>query len=154
MRKKKLFIVFSLFLTLVLSGCFRRVEVNMNEPAPETGGYHYKNNDLGFELALPAEFIYYQTQRKTTDDFVDVEFFVPTGDQNYFSEVFGYANPVTIRAFNNYGNQLENQTEFKKLGEKGKKVYAIKFWEKIPSDWRGKWNDDLKNKVIEGFAAK
>ncbi|PIR12855.1 hypothetical protein COV49_04040 [Candidatus Falkowbacteria bacterium CG11_big_fil_rev_8_21_14_0_20_39_10] len=128
----------------------------MNEPAPETGEYQYKNADLGFELALPAEFIYYQTQRKTTDNFVDIEFFVPTGDENYYSEVFGYTNPVTIRIFDKdyYENQSDMKSVYKELTEKNKKVYTIRFWENIPSDWRDKWNDELKQKVIDGFMIK
>jgi len=48
---------------------------------------------------MPSEFIYYQTQRKNTDDYIDLEIFVPTGDKSYYQEIPGYAKPIVIRIF-------------------------------------------------------
>lgn len=89
----------------------------------EDNSYHYSNNDLGFEMALPTEFEYYQTQRKENPDYIDIEIFVPTSDIGYLQEVPGYAKPIVVRIFESSvwqsmsaGN--EDKIIYKKLGEK------------------------------------
>jgi len=153
MKTKYSFLVL-IILFLVLSACTLK-EPLMDQPAQD-GNYHYRNKDLGFNLVLPSEFIYYQTQRKETDDFIDLEFFVPTSDTAYFQEVFGYAKPIVIRIFNkNYWESISNQGGeqiiYQKLGEKKDFVYSIRFWQLPPADWQAKWTEEMKQWLINNF---
>lgn len=149
-----IFIIFILF----ISGCGKKKEPIMDQPA-EDGNYHYRNIDLGFNLTLPPEFIYYQTQREQTDDFIDIEFFVPVADKMYHEEVPGYAKPITVRVFRKeYWDSLSSdsteQVIYKKLDKKDKKIYTIKFWENIPPEWRDKWNEEMKDWIINNFSLR
>ena len=93
----KIFIFIFLFLGLFfIGGCAKKLL--MDELAPD-GYYHYENKDLGFKINLPADFQYYQTQRKEGDDFKHIEFFVPTNDTAYPQEVAGYAKAVVVAIF-------------------------------------------------------
>jgi len=146
-----------LIFTLLLAGCGGK-EPNMDQLAKDNK-YHYKNNDLGFSLALPAEFIYYQTQRREIPGFVDIEIFVPTSDISYFQQVSGYAKPIVVRIFNsemwdNIGEGEKNGVIYKKLGEKGGQVYTIKFWDKLPKDWQNKWSQEMSEEIIKDFKIK
>jgi len=150
-KQKKVWIL--LGLVLLLSSCALASKPNMDEQA-EDGKYHYRNKELGFNLTLPEEFIYYQFQRKTTSDFTDLEFFVPTSDLDYPQEVPGYAKPVVVRVFKkNFWSEMqeENKKLWQVMEEKKDKVYAIQFWLRIPKDWTEKWTNDLEQKVIQGF---
>lgn len=134
----------------------------MDQPAQD-GNFYYQNEDLQFNLVLPPEFLYYQTQRKTTDDFIDIEFFVPTSDSDYPQEAPGYAKPIVIRVFSSQ-DSWEKEAEkniFQELG-KGKgwwiaadnKIYTIKFWDKAPSDWQSKWKEEMREAIIDSFEIK
>ena len=150
---KKIYLFFAFFVfAIFLSGCSSKNQA-MNELADD-GKYHYENKDLGFNIVLPSEFIYYQTQRKKVGDIMDLEFFVPTADTSYVQEVFGYAKPVVVRIFekDDWSATDDNEKKiYEKIGEKNNSVFTIKFWEKIPEDWKNKWNDDIKREIIDGF---
>ena len=154
MKIKKILVI-SLFLAIALSGCVFK-KTAMNEPAKD-GSYRYENKDLGFSLTLPADFIYYQTQRIDKEDYVDLEIFVPTSDIDYQQEVPGYAKPVVIRMYKNkaaWEKLLADQEEaklYQQLKIKGDKVYAIRYWSEAPNDWKEKWNDAMKKKIVDGF---
>lgn len=149
----KKFLLLGGIIAVLVSGCSFR-KTNMDVPT-STGEYKYNNEGLGFSMVLPSEFQYFQTQRKDKEDYVDIEIFVPTSDREYPQEVEGYGKPVVIRVMDNEAwektNQSPENTGFQKLGAKRSKTYGIKFWDNIPDDWLGKWNDDLKKKVIENF---
>ncbi len=149
---KKLFLF--LIILILLSGCFhKKEEVYMDKPA-EDGKYHYQNKDLGFAVILPSEFIYYQTQRKETNDYVDIEFFVPTTIE-YRHEVPGYGKPMVVRIFEKQAwEDVEDNDKtsiYNMIGEKKGKVYTIKYWEFPPDDWSEKWTDDIENGIVESF---
>ena len=136
-----------------MSGCAK--QPNMDEQADD-GKYHYRNSELGFNITFPEEFKYYQTQRKNYQEYVIMEYFVPTNDVDYPMDVPSYGLPVEIRIFSgeNWDEILEgelNGTEYIKLGEKGGQTYTIKFWERIPSDWTERWNNELKQGIIDSF---
>lgn len=149
-------IVIFLLVILLLSGCGKTSQPIMNIPA-EDGQYHYRNSDLGFNITLPPEFIYYQTQRTNGPEFTDLEFYVPTNDPDYIEyEVPSYAKPVVIRIYKgSYWDEMKAPDEanmiFKKIAEKNDKVYTIKFWDKFPSDWKEKWTEDMKQKIKNNF---
>jgi len=158
----KKFAMLSLFLIFFLSACAgssdSKKQTAMNELAADNM-YHYQNKDLGFEVALPSEFIYYQTQRKNTDDYIDLEIFVPTGDRSYYQEIPGYGKPVVIRIFEKdtweqVKNEEENIKLYKKIGEEGGRVYTIRLWNKIPVDWRDKWTKEMGEEIIHSFKLK
>lgn len=153
---KKLF--FTIFImALLLTGCGEQEQM-MDLPA-EDGNYYYKNKDLGFSIILPSEFKYYQTQRKETDGYIDIEFFVPTADTEYQQEVPGYGKPIVVRIFNNdeWDEILEAKDDgllYKVVGKESNKVWTIKFWEKVPVDWQKKWSEEMKSKIINGFRVR
>lgn len=153
--KKKIGVLFlCLAVALLLSACGKKA-VPMDMISSDKN-YHYKNEELKFELTLPQEFGYYQTQRNNSADYMDLEVLIPTADTKYAGEISGYARPITVRVFNkdfwqNQPEDSENKTAFQKLGEKDDKVYAIAFWQIYPSDWQDKWNNEIKEKVIKGF---
>ena len=113
------------------------------------GKYHYSNSDLKFLATLPSEFIYYQTQRLDNTVFNEVQFFVPTNDREYPSEVPGYAKAFFVRIYddNNWDNLDEIQNQFYKFAKKKGKVYVAKFWDTPPSDWEERWTDDLRKEI-------
>ena len=139
---------------MTLVGCGFK-ETAMDELAAD-GYYHYKNQDLGFSLALPKEFIYYQTQRKRSGSVIDLEIFVPTSDRTYAQEVAGYAKPIIVRIYNNKDWQnLPADDAIKKsfsvISEKVDEIYAISFWQNIPSDWQSKWTEEMKQGIMKNF---
>lgn len=155
--KKTLIAAFFLVFSFALTGCGKKT-VDMNQLS-EDQQYHYENSDLGFSVTLPKEFEYYQTQRKKADTYVDLEIFVPTADTKYAQEVPGYAKPLMFRiyekdAYNKLDGQDESKTAFQKIGEKNKKVYLIKFWDKVPSDWISKWSDGMKDSISKSITIK
>lgn len=73
MKLNKLYLgVVFLFLAIFISGCSRE-KVDMNVLSDDNQ-FHYQNRDLKFAIDLPADFIYYQTQRKNEANYIDVEF--------------------------------------------------------------------------------
>ncbi len=143
-----------LIFVLTLTGC-QTDKVAMNELAAD-GFYHYQNNDLGFSLALPKEFIYYQTQRKQSGSATDLEIFIPTSDRIYAQEVAGYAKPITVRIYNRKDWQnLPADDVNKKLvsvvNEKVDKIYAFNFWQKIPNDWQSKWTEEMEQNIVKSL---
>ncbi|MCK5061532.1 hypothetical protein KAR28_03190 [Candidatus Parcubacteria bacterium] len=146
-----------LLLTIIMSsGCAK--QQNMDELADDSK-YHYRNNELGFSVVFPKEFIYYQTQRKNHRDYVIMEYFVPTSDVDYPMDIPSYAKPVEIRIFTseNWDEILEEEidgTEYQVLGKKDEQIYTIKFWERIPDDWTGRWNDEIKQGIIDSFVIR
>lgn len=143
-----------IILLLVVVGCSRKVEF-MDQPADD-GRFYYSNKDLDFSLVLPPEFLYYQTQRIDTDDYIDIEFFVPTSDRAYPQEVPSYGKPIVVRIFTrdawgSIGGDNEIKSIYEKIGEKGEKIYTIKFWKNIPTDWENKWNELSNNNIKNNF---
>lgn len=149
--------LFLCFFVLILAGCGQKKETLMNRPAGD-GNFHYQNKDLGFAVTLPPEFSHYQTQRKKSGDFIDLEFFVPTSDVDYRQEVPGYGKPIVVRIFKKEAWKKVGKTgemsDYKKMGEKDGKVYAVKFWKKAPKDWNDKWTIEMKKKILEFFEIK
>lgn len=155
MKKLKIFFLV-LFLSIVLSACGQKDDVLVMDRPAEDGKYHYSNKDLEFSLTLPEEFIYYQTQRKLTKEYTDIEFFVPTGDKKYNQEVPGYAKPIVLRVYSdeNWEENMKNDPYsdfFEVLDNKKDKVYVVRFWQSIPLDWQEKWSEEMKNKIKESF---
>lgn len=126
----------------------------MSKPADD-GSYLYENKDLGFNLKLPKEFQYYQTQRTQGDGYVDLEIFVPTSDTKYLQEVPGYAKPLTVRIINrDVWDKKEENFDLRlteKVGEKNDKIYTLVFWDSAPGDWRAKWNKPMLDSIRENF---
>lgn len=145
-----------LIIALLLTGCGFSKGPAMDQLA-EDNNFHYQNKDLGFAIVLPVEFQYYQTQRKETEEFVDIEFFVPTSDTDYLQEVPGYAKPIVVRIFNQdvwQGVSGEDQALYQKLGDKGKRVWTIRFWQEAPIDWQDKWSEEMRGGIIKDFKVK
>ena len=155
MHQKSIIILVIIFIiVLALTDCGTGIR-NMDELADD-GKYHYQNKRLGFAINLPSEFQYYQTQRKNTDYYIDIEFFVPTSDETYPQEVPGYAKSILVRimsrdAWESVEDNEEYSSIFQKIGDKGDKVYTIVFWDKIPTDWQDKWGEKLKDEIVESF---
>lgn len=147
----KKFFVILLFFSLFLSGCGRDKEQNTTE----SPNLKYENRDLGFSLDLPSEFEYFQTQRKVVGEYTDLEIFVPTSDRGYAQEIQSYAKPVVIRIMdkNEWDENVKSLEEnlYQNIGGKKDIVYTIRFWTEIPSDWISKWNDGMKQNIIENF---
>jgi hypothetical protein len=138
----------------MVSGCGKK-DVYMDVPA-EDGKYYYQNEDLGFAATLPAEFIYYQTQRVASDDYIDIEFYLPTGDEAYKQKVPGYANLLVVRAYEKEAWDKVNHDEataiYKKFGETKDRVLAAKIVDSVPSDWEDRWTEDLQNNIRENLS--
>ena len=163
MKLNKLYLIcFSLLLAVVFTGCSKK-EADMNVLSDD-GQYHYRNESLKFSVNLPADFIYYQTQRKDKTNYTDIEFFVPTTDTDYAQEVPGYAKPMAVRVFKKadwkaISSNQASSTDYSSLigdddvvlNEKGGYTYVIKYWANIPNDWQDKWNDEMKKKIEESF---
>lgn len=142
-------------IALTVSACGKSKQEMMDELKAD-GYFHYTNDDLGFGMNLPRQFIYYQTQRKDTDNFIDIEVYVPSTDpSSYDPNVNGYVKVFTVRIFNKkYWNDSMNgqeRDEYSKLGEKKDKVYTMLFWQKPSADWTPKWSDEMKKDLIEKF---
>jgi hypothetical protein len=153
---KKTILLIAIF-TLILAGCGKKQEILMDQPA-EDGNFYYQNKDLGFSITLPPEFDHYQTQRKESGDFIDLEFFVPTSDIDYPQEVPGYGKPIVVRIFKKQAWEAVDEADkisfYHKLGEKEGKVYTIKVWRDLPEDWRGKWTARMEEEIIKSFEIK
>lgn len=147
--KRLVFFTLLLLSLVLLSGCSRP----MDKPRAD-GSYFYQNRDLGFALTLPAQFIYYQTQRKEGEGFTDIEIFVPTSDTAYPQEVPSYAKAVVVRVFGRdaWTKSGQNDNFFEQAGQSGGRIYGIKFWEKAPRDWQDKWSDEIKKKISASLA--
>ncbi len=155
--KRIIFFCVILFCAIALTGCGKN-DQDMKQ-LTEDNSYHYRNGGLGFEMILPAEFEYYQTQRKETPDFIDIEIFVPTSDVDYQQEVPGYGKPIVVRIFESsvwqsMSDGNEDKIIYKKLGEEKDKVYTIKFWDQVPKDWQGKWSEEMRDGIVDGFMVK
>ena len=149
--KKLVLLTFVLLLasSFLISGCGKKQL--MDQPAKD-GKYHYQNDDLGFSLILPEEFIYYQTQRKQNNDFADIEFFVPSSDKEQGREVPGYAKPIVVRIYQ--ADKYQEEGIFRKIGEKNSQIYALEFWQNTPLDWQEKWSENMENFIISNFEIK
>lgn len=123
----------------------------------EDGMYHYSNESLGFSLALPQEFMYYQTQKTTQDKYTDLEIYVPTSDKFYPQDILGYAKPVVIRVFTEkiWNDEIKDDggyiDVYQKIGEKGGSIYTIRFWNTLPVDWQTKWTEEMRLQIFNGF---
>lgn len=152
---KKIIIFLLLFSVIFLAGCKKQAVQNMDELSADNK-FHYQNQELGFSLTLQAEFQKYQTQRSKTEEFDEIEFFVPTADTAYPQEVQGYARAIVVRIYTNeQWSRYEKKTfvgdTFKSLGSGSGKTYFIKFWKARPTDWIGKWSELKENEIISSF---
>ena len=150
--KKIIFIFLTIALMVGLTACQKQ---NMDQPAADSN-YHYQNKDLGFGLVFPPEFIYYQTQRTNHTDYIDMEYFVPTSDPNYPTPIQSYARPVLLRIYTgaNWTADFESLTDkdkYIKVGETKNRTYFLRFWDDIPSDWQSKWNDEMRQFIVNNF---
>ena len=134
----------------------RQSVVNMDELGRDNL-YHYRNEDLDFNLDLPEQFIYYQTERTDFADYREIRFYVPTSDPDYVHEaVSSYAQPITVRAYNEQvWNDLddsdESKSDFQKITAKDGQVYLIWFWDRQPNDWQDKWNDEMREAISQSL---
>lgn len=154
MNKYLIYILLSA--SFLITGC-QSQNTTLMDQLSDDGNYHYTNADAGFSLVLPREFIYYQVYRKYSENFSDIEILVPTSDENIMKEMANYVKPITIRVFdakfwddNNPQNQ-EYKALYEKVGDKNGKIYTIRFWSEIPSDWKDKWSDEMKNFIKSNF---
>lgn len=166
-NKKKIFLIIaSVIAVIVIAGgivLFEKVagthffrKNSSGEQAPEVKNYFYQNKDLGFSLELPPEFMYFQTQRKKGEDFIDLEIFVPTSDVDYPQEVQSYGKPIVVRIFNsreawNKIDEAEKTSFYREIGEKKGKVYTLKIWNDLPLDWQGKWTSEMEENIVKLF---
>lgn len=140
-----------LILIFSLSGCLNE-EPKVDVLAPDNK-YHYRNDLLGFQINFPEEFEYYQAQRIEADNYVDMEFLIPTSDIHYPSELVGFAKPVVVRIFDSqyWQENRGSNSIYEELAEKGSKVYTIAFWNNYPQDWENKWSEEMKEEIINSF---
>lgn len=157
-NKKKIFlIIVSVVAIIIIVGAIYFLKKDKStEQAPEVKNYFYQNKDLGFSLELPPEFMYFQTQRKKGEDFIDLEIFVPTSDVDYPQEVQSYGKPIVVRIFNsreawNKVDEAEKTSFYREIGEKKGKVYTLKVWKDLPLDWQGKWTFEMEEKIVKLF---
>jgi hypothetical protein len=151
---KKLFLaVFLLAIVVTTTGCGGPAQMDKLD----AGVYHYQNELLGFKLDLPKEFEYYQTQLvlgknnlgQQMTDWSDIQILVPTNDLRYEKTARSYAVPVTVRVFT--AGKYKDFPGFEKLNESQDRIYAIKFWDKVPSDWTGRWTVELGKQIKKSF---
>lgn len=152
---KKISLISSLLILLfVVSGCAQKP---MMDQVDKNGFYPYHNDFLNFDLSLPKEFQNYQTQRIDNRNYTEVDIVVPTTDASFLQAVSSYAEPVVIRAYDKkYFAALSeaDKAGLVKAGEKGGKVFVMKFWDKIPSDWGEKWTEEMKRQLLKNFKLK
>lgn len=159
---KRKILVFSLIFLIIAVSAFalfwfknRPEKILMDELGPD-GKYHYQNKDLGFALSLPAEFEYYQAQRRETPASLDLEIFVPTADEHYREAIPpSYGLIVSVKIFSReewekITDELE-KAALHQVGEKYGRIYALRFWSEAPLDWREKWNEEMKKEIIDSF---
>ncbi|MEA3449495.1 MAG: hypothetical protein U9Q85_00715 [Patescibacteria group bacterium] len=144
-----------LFFVFILSACGQKQAVPMDQLS-EDGKYHYKNEQLGFWINFPEEFIYYQTQSNNLGNYIDMEYFVPTGDREYPQTVKSYARAVMIRVIDktDYDDALAEDTSvigFEKIAETSNRLYFIDFWNTVPKDWIDKWSEGMRQEIEKSF---
>ena len=152
---KKIIAILCLF--LFLTACGQPVKPEYMDQLASDGNFYYTNEDLEFTVILPPEFIYYQTQRVKTDYYIDIEFFVPTSDTSYPQLVSGYARPLIIRAYSEYGwTQITDMDaiseNYKQVGKNNGNIYLFKFWDRFPDDWKNKWSEEIRKNILENFS--
>jgi len=153
---KKIFFIFaSFFIVNFLNACSVSSGVPMDELSEE-GRFQYKNKDLGFEISLPDTFEFYQVQRKNTDEYSEIEFFVPTSDMAYPQEVQSYAKPLMLRFYKNetwekFDKREYVESVFFQLPSDKTGKFFIKFWKTRPKDWEGKWNQEIEEEIKISF---
>jgi hypothetical protein len=155
LNSKYLLVPFFILIAMALSACGTSKTVDMNQLSADNR-FHYINDNLGFSINLPKEFNYYQTQRNNNTDYTELVFYVPTSDRQYSQEVIGYAKPISLRIynkelFNKWPAEDTRKANFTVIKEKDDKVYAIKFWDKIPIDWQSKWSEALKKDILDNI---
>lgn len=141
----------------ILTGCsFGGDDKPVMDQASSDGNYHYRNKSLDFQVEFPSTFEYYQTQRKEGEAYTDIEFMVPTKDEEIGSKgVFGYARPLVVRVFEDTAwENVDKEGSFEKVGERNGKVYTIQFWEHIPTDWQERWGEEVEENILENFQLK
>ncbi len=154
--KKSIVLALAVLIVACVTGCvLKQNKINMDQLA-EDNNYHYRNKDLGFSLVLPVEFKYFQTQRKETDDYIDLEVYIPTSDRSCQQLVPGYARVITVRIFNDKDWQsilksLGDNRIFYEIDKKGKNIYTVEFWSEAPFDWQNKWSKDMEEKIKANF---
>ena len=164
--KNALFFLMLLPLLLIFPACGKK---DTMDRINKDGKYQYENQDLGFGIDLPEEFLYYQVQRKNNEGYVELDFFLPTNDKARQLEVPGYWKPVMVKIYDKevYDNLSDNSDEKKKLnnmGEKNGKVYLLGFWQDVPDDWSENcvegsekrssgycWSEEVQNSVKDAF---
>ena len=154
MKKAFLFFI-AIVVSTSLSAC------NLNKVAPmdeldEDGKFYYQNKELGFKVKFPDTFIYYQVQRKDTEEYKQIEFYVPSSDSNYPQEIQSYVKPITVRVYNesaweDYDKKVYVEDIYTSLGNNGGKKYFVLFWGERPKDWRDKWNNEIQNEILNSF---
>ena len=147
MMKSKILFTIILVLMIFLTACAKKEVYNMDQLATD-GKYHYTNQDLGFSVDFGKEFIYYQTQRNDTKSFRQVEFFVPTSDREYPQDIQSYGKFLVVNVSD---KDLNLEEGFRMLGEKDSEIFSMLFWDKAPSDWTDKWNDEVQQEIISSF---
>lgn len=150
---KKFLIVAILASAFVLTGCgSKKVDMNVLD---KDNKFHYANETYKFSVALPESFLYYQTQSKKNDDFAVIEFYVPTADQNYPQAVPGYARAIDVRIYDDAKKwESADKTILVEAAKKDNRIYALKFWDTVPSDWGKKWSNDMKTDIKNDFKAQ
>jgi hypothetical protein len=153
--KKFYLLALLVVMALTVSACGKNKQEMMDELKAD-GYFHYTNEEMSFGMNLPRQFIYYQTQSKTTDNFKDIEVYVPTTDSaSYDPNVNGYVKVFTVRIFNEKywkdGMNDQERADYSKIGVKKDKVYTMLFWEKPSADWTPKWSEEMKKDLIEKF---
>lgn len=152
---KKIFLISFLSLLLfITTGCGQKP---LMDEVNKQGVYPYHNDFFNFDLSLPKEFQYYQTQRIDASNYTEVQILVPTSDTVIAQLIPNYAEPVAVRVFDSKvfaGLSDADKAGLIKVGEKGGKVFTLKFWDKVPSDWKDKWTDAMKQQLINNFKLK
>lgn len=154
--KPQIWIPILLFFLLI--GIFLALSYFLNKSASpkEAQGLIYNNEGLGFSLILPKEFETFHTQRKDYPTYSDLEIFAASSDTKTSQDIIGYAKPVVVRiydkdAWDNIKSTDIIKKEYLYQSIKDNRVYTIKFWSNVPTDWQGKWNEDMKKFIIENF---
>lgn len=151
-----LLVIAGLAVVVVLVWWLNRAPVNMDELSRD-GMYHYRNQDLNFNLDLPEQFIYYQTERTNSADYKEIKFYIPTSDPDYTNETpASYARAIVVRvyqeaAWNKLSAGDESKRDFQKVATKDGQVYLIWFWDHQPKDWQDKWTEAMKQSISQSL---
>jgi hypothetical protein len=157
-RKPIVWVPFLLILILLVGGIIYFLSFKPVPNGTNPNSVKYVNDYMGFSLVLPEDFEIYHTDRndKNINDYSDLNIYVPTSDRFYSQEIQSYAKPIVVRVYNRESwDALKEddpvKTRYLYQGIKGNKVYTIKFWENVPSDWSNKWNKQVEEFIISGF---